>query len=132
MCGIKIIHNTITNTIPFILTANATNASYQWLDCNNNFAPIAGETGQSFTGSVNGNHAVAITQNGCTDTSICYSVTNAMILENTFSILPKLYPNPTSGELTLELGNAYDELTIQIRNISGQLISTKTYTRSWF
>ena len=30
------------------LTAIATSATYQWLDCNNNNTPIVGETNQSF------------------------------------------------------------------------------------
>jgi hypothetical protein len=83
------------------LTANATSASYQWLDCDNNYTPIAGETNQSFTATTNGSYAVAVTQNNCTDTSGCASVTVVGLLETRKNKL-QLYPNPTTGILTID------------------------------
>ena len=75
-----------------ILTANATGAQYQWLNCTTNQV-IAGETSQSFTASANGNYAVIVTENGCTDTSSCLTVTTVGIRElNTENVF--LYPNP--------------------------------------
>jgi len=56
------------------LTATQTGATYQWLDCLNGFQPIAGETNQSFTPSNDGNYAVEITVNGCSDTSSCFLI----------------------------------------------------------
>ncbi len=57
------------------LTATAAGAEYQWLDCDNNFIPIEGETSQSFTPEVTGNYAVEITENIiCTVISECYFV----------------------------------------------------------
>lgn len=53
------------------LTADENSAQYQWLDCDNNFAIVPGETGQSFTPAITGNYAVEITLNGCSDTSAC-------------------------------------------------------------
>ncbi len=56
-----------------MLTASQTGASYQWLDCDNSFAQITGETGQSFTpASMTGSYAVEIDLSGCVDTSACY------------------------------------------------------------
>ena len=60
------------------LTALAPNATYQWLDCNNNNTPIAGETNQNFSPTSNGNYAVEVTQNGCTAISNCYQINNLM------------------------------------------------------
>src|SRR5690606_1382106 len=51
------IDESVTNSSP-TLTSNANGATYQWIDCNNGFAPIFGETNQSFTASANGNYAV--------------------------------------------------------------------------
>ena len=62
------------------LTSNATSATYQWLVCPG-FTPIVGETNQSFTASANGDYAVAVTENGCTDTSACYTVIGIGIQE---------------------------------------------------
>jgi len=47
------------------LMANQSGATYQWLDCNNNFAEIAGATNQTFTATQNGSYAVEITLNNC-------------------------------------------------------------------
>ncbi len=38
-----------------------------------------------------------------------------------------VYPNPTTGELTLVLDNTYDDIIINVRNVSGKLISTQSY-----
>ncbi|MFH2096682.1 MAG: T9SS type A sorting domain-containing protein [Bacteroidota bacterium] len=83
------------------LYANASNASYQWVDCDNSFAMIPGETNQSFTPSSDGNYAVIINQNNCTDISPCYTITfiriNKQISHNDFSV----FPVPTSGKITV-------------------------------
>jgi hypothetical protein len=44
---------TVTNASG-TLTANQAGATYQWIDCNNNNAPIAGATSQSFTPTTSG------------------------------------------------------------------------------
>ena len=67
------------------LLANATDAVYQWLNCNDEFSIITKETNQLFTATQNGSYAVQVTQSNCVDTSACFSVTNVGILENTFS-----------------------------------------------
>lgn len=64
------IDNTVTVNGPTIM-ANQTIAAYQWVDCDSAFAPISGETNQSFTAIVTGNYAVEINVLGCVDTSAC-------------------------------------------------------------
>lgn len=70
-----------------MLTAAASGAGYAWLDCNG-FTPIAGQTSQSFTATLPGNYAVAISQNGCIDTSACYLVDTACYVSITGADLP--------------------------------------------
>jgi hypothetical protein len=48
------------------------NAVFQWLDCNNNFSTLLGETNQIFTPITNGSYAVLIDNVNCQDTSACY------------------------------------------------------------
>ncbi len=96
----------------------ATNTTYQWLDCNNGNAAIAGATNQTFTPTVSGSYAVALTTNGCADTSFCYTVTVTGVDNITASAL-QLYPNPASTELRIrnyELGIEEVEIT----NLVGQ------------
>lgn len=64
-----------------VLTANQTGATYQWLDCDNNYAVINSETNQSYTPAVTGNYAVEVNMNGCVDTSDCFLVDHTGIEE---------------------------------------------------
>ncbi|MGJ8660980.1 MAG: VPS10 domain-containing protein [Bacteroidota bacterium] len=78
------------------MTAAASGANYQWLDCDNNYSPINGATNQSYTATANGNYAVIVTQNGCTDTSTCMTVAHVGIDALLGSKPIILYPNPIS------------------------------------
>ena len=107
------------------LTANAIGASYQWLDCANGLAPVAGATSQSFTPSVNGSYAVVVSENGCADTSSCYTVnTIGYPVRDPLSNI-KIYPNPTFDKLSIDLGKPFDEAKIEVINLSGQTVIEK-------
>jgi hypothetical protein len=67
------INNAVTQ-VGSLLTADQSGATYQWLDCDNNYAVINGETNQSYTPAITGNYAVEVTLNGCVDTSTCFLV----------------------------------------------------------
>ena len=113
-----------------ILTANATSANYQWLDCGNNFAVIAGENNQSFTATANGNYAVEVTQNSCTDTSACVNVSNMGIVKNDFGNQLVVYPNPNTGNFAVDLGKIYENTKILITDLSGKLVYSTTLTQA--
>jgi uncharacterized repeat protein (TIGR01451 family) len=87
------------------LTANSALAAYQWLDCDDNYSIIIGETGQSFTATSNGNYAVEITENGCVDSSECVSITSFGMSEDFLFDEVSIYPNPSSGILNIDLEN---------------------------
>src|SRR6185503_6127312 len=95
--------DTSVNTTGSILTANASGATYQWIDCDNNNTPLPGATGQSFAPSTAGHYAVIVTQNGCTGVSSCYAVTPSSVLENNFPTAIMLYPNPARNQISIEL-----------------------------
>ena len=125
--------NTVDSSVTqngIILTADAAGAGYQWLDCDNSFSIISGETNQSFTTTANGNFAVEITLNGCVDTSACYSVTSVGIIENSFGNGLLIYPNPTGGNFSIDLGSNYQTVTITMTDVNGKVILSKTYNES--
>ena len=105
------------------LTADAAGATYQWVDCDNNFAVIAGETNQSFTPTATtGNYAVIVTENGCTDTSACFLVDYTGISDVTIGTI-SIYPNPTDGQFNIELnGLPSSDTEIQITDVRGRLV----------
>jgi len=112
------------------LTAKANSASYQWLYCDSNYALISGQTAQFFTPTSTGSYAVEITQNACVDTSACYIVTISIIIENNLSDRLSVYPNPTTGELVIDLGRNYKEITVEMSNLTGQIVSTRNFESS--
>ncbi|MCH8904134.1 MAG: SBBP repeat-containing protein [Bacteroidetes bacterium] len=103
------------------ITANATGAVYQWLDCNNNYVAITGATVQSFTASKNGFYAVEVTNNGCTDTSVCVTISTLSIEENPLFYNVSIFPNPNSGLVNIDLGNLRD-VSIRVYTVTGQLV----------
>ena len=85
------------------LVSSDTSSGYQWLDCNNGFAPLVGETNKVYQFSFNGSFAVELTQNGCVDTSHCMQLTNASI-NRQIGQNPQfaLYPNPVQDYLFID------------------------------
>ncbi|MDF1675178.1 MAG: T9SS type A sorting domain-containing protein [Vicingaceae bacterium] len=111
------------------ITANATSATYQWLDCNNNYAIISGATNQLFVASANGSYAVEVTQNGCTDTSACVNVTGVGIddrfIENTITI----FPNPNNGLFTIKTPDHENQtINLLVINTLGKVIDEIYFT----
>ncbi len=104
-----------------ILTASLSGATYQWLDCNNNNDPIPGATNQTYVATTNGSYRVEITKNGCTDYSVCKTVTGVGINELPISDSEiQIYPNPTSGFINIQSENLLEKITVM--DISGRKI----------
>ena len=119
------VDNGITNNSP-ILSANAAGVNYQWLDCDNNFAELNGETNQSFTAFTSGNYAVEVEQNGCADTSACENVSDVGISELTTNI--NLYPSPTSDQITIDIKGYNGNVNVEVYDLQGRLLETTTNT----
>jgi hypothetical protein len=108
------------------LLANATNASYQWLLCNGVFNPIAGETNQTFQPTMlTGFYAVAVTQNGCSDTSSChvFMFTDIQPGNNPTDDVISVYPNPSNAMIIVH-GNSRQHIIIQ--NALGEVVFSKS------
>ncbi|WP_026755756.1 T9SS type A sorting domain-containing protein [Sediminibacter sp. Hel_I_10] len=99
-----------------VLTANATDVTYQWFACPN--TELIGETNQSFTPTAVGDYKVVLTNsNSCTVTSECITVTTLGLNPVTPNALKvRVYPNPASAEIqvsglqTTESYSIYDTL----------------------
>ncbi len=111
------------------ITATNANASYQWLDCDNDNAAIVGETNPTFTATANGNYAVQLTENGCVDTSACVAITTVGIEVNSFGQGFTVYPNPSSGPFSIDLGASHADVQLTITDISGKVIQLQQLTQ---
>ena len=103
------------------------NADYQWLDCDNGYLNISGAKDQSYKISRSGNYAVEISQMGCIDTTDCFSLNLVGIIETNFENNITVYPNPTSGLITVELNSIQDKIETKIYDIKGRFIGDKTF-----
>jgi hypothetical protein len=119
---INTVDTSITNNAP-TLTANATGATYQWIDCANGDTAITGATNANYTVTTNGSYAVVVTQNGCTDTSACIPVTVTGVNNDQLSVdNNKIYPNPTKGIFTVSLAQLDDNASIIVYSVVGAVI----------
>lgn len=110
----------ITNDV-ISLTVNAPTAiSYQWIDCANGNALIAGETNATFTPDSNGTYAVIVTNSfGCTDTSSC-EIINQLGIDELNSQTLRLFPNPLTNGEYLRVNSILDKVVIE--NMDGKTI----------
>jgi hypothetical protein len=83
------------------LSASASGATYQWLTCSP-FTLIAGATNQTYSATTNGDYAVIVTENGCTDTSNCMTVNSVGINDINTNNLVTISPNPTHSIFKIE------------------------------
>lgn len=107
-----------------VLTADAAGATYQWVYCDSAYAAIPGETGQSFFPTADGNYAVIVTENSCTDTSACTMVIGTGVKSETNGVI-SVYPNPAYDNVTVDCGTICAEVMITIMDMNGRLIAER-------
>jgi hypothetical protein len=101
------------------LTSSQSNATYQWIDCDNNI-PVAGAINKSFTPVKSGTYALALGFQGCVDTSDCITIWLTAINNiNTDLNKPNVYPNPNNGLFNITLNQ---RAAVQVFNATGQEI----------
>jgi len=118
----------VSITSGVILTANEATATYQWVNCGNNKAPIVGATSQTYTGTTSASYAVIVNLNGCVDTSNCHltSLTDITSFGNNNAV--GVYPNPTNGVFSIEVNNS-EKQTMQVFDVRGELVLTQILQR---
>jgi hypothetical protein len=121
--------DTSVTTTASSLMSNAAGANYQWVTCPL-FQAISGATAQTYYPTQNGNYAVIVTQNTCTDTSHCFQIIITDVTNEPKDKNISIYPNPTDGLLNITLNNlAGEQISILVANTLGQkLIDKRIYT----
>lgn len=113
------------------LTANASGALYQWINCSTNI-PVLGQIAQSYTPAIDGTYAVIVEKNGCIDTSSCHNISTVGIVEISSAMDLTIYPNPSTGKLKLSIINSQfmKNSTVEIYNIQGKKVYQSSITLS--
>jgi len=114
--------NTNTTLVAGVLSSSQNGGVYQWVDCNNGNAPVPGATNQTFIPAVNGSYAVQVTApNGCSGMSSCVNY-NVVGMDETAALEVVLFPNPTTGIMTVSFGKetAVDQMTVT--DVTGRIV----------
>ena len=131
--------NTVNNNVlqlgPGAAQAEVSNASYQWLDCDDALSELQGEINQTFEcqGACSYNLAVEITQNNCTDTSDCIVLSVLEINEDVNPGEITLYPNPSSNLVYIRgLHHLQKVEKIELLDYNGRLIHVYLGNTNYF
>lgn len=104
-----------------VLSVPSTFDGYQWYQ---DTTLLSGATSENYTATANGNYSVVVTNAaGCESSSAVVNVTGISVGEVSTSFGLNIYPNPTNGELVLQLSNA-EQAQWQLFNSLGQLLQT--------
>lgn len=128
-CDSIVVLNLVINSVKAVatinqkaLSASPAGATYQWLDCAKNKAPIANATQQTFAPTVNGTYAVSVTQNGCSSVSDCVNLIIIASNDRAFSNSISIFPNPSNGKYVVKFDNISTNVDIRVLDINGKQV----------
>jgi hypothetical protein len=110
-----------TSILDSQITATATGATYQWVNCSTTNTEVVGETNQNYTVTDTDSYAVIVTQNGCSDTSSCETIVFTGVEENSFGFDIRIHPNPTNNNTIIDLGELKNVL-ITVIDVTGKIV----------
>ena len=104
-----------------------TNASFQWLNCNDSLKPINGETNDTIIINSWGDfsYALEINKKGCIDTSACHNLSMFINIEEETNKL-KIAPNPFKD--FIEIFNPNKSTELLIFDLNGRLLHSEILT----
>ncbi|ASS50324.1 MAG: hypothetical protein A3D31_12210 [Candidatus Fluviicola riflensis] len=105
------------------IMANNSSGTYQWINCAT-MAVIPGAITQTFFPSVNGNYAVIVTENGCSDTSACVNVFAVGVNELAENTVIYAFPNPSGG--LFYLSSSVPLVKLELVDLSGKKLLEET------
>nr|MBP9210699.1 T9SS type A sorting domain-containing protein [Saprospiraceae bacterium] len=111
------------------LTALDSLATYQWVDCDEDYKPVVNATQRSYTPVRSGNYGVILSSPPCSDTTVCIQVivTHAF---NEDGYRCMIYPNPASGKLYVKLPDRMTgDLILTICDIQGRELIQRSLAR---
>ncbi|MNJ83400.1 hypothetical protein D3C87_08180 [compost metagenome] len=107
------------------LVADLGGDGYQWVNCATGNTPIPGATNSFYEATQNGTYAVIVTIGSCSRLSNCISITTVGMEEWSQIENLSLFPNPTSGTLTIQSSGSQD---LKVINLVGSVVRTISVT----
>lgn len=126
--NVTVLPNPPTPTITLNGNVLSSSSSYgnQWYL---NERPIAGATQQNYIVEQNGNYHVVVTRsNGCSARSNTYSITSCDIGDLERIGVTNIYPNPTTGLISIQFSDIQQEVLLGIYDASGRMYFQKRLT----
>ena len=124
-------HTITVNAIPSVpiinlsgntLTSSSSTGNQWYL----NGTLISGATGQTYTAMANGSYTVVVTNSfGCSNTSAATNLTALGINSVTDNTMLSIFPNPSTGIITLNFSGKSEHIIIEVINDLGQLVYTE-------
>lgn len=119
-----VLNLTILNPAPTVSISNNTIRSdatgvlsYQWLDCDNNMAPVPNADSYAFAPGDDGFYAVKATNQYCSSISNCVSLSQVGLYDEILEE-PEIVPNPSNGEFKIT-GNWE---SVAIYDVAGRIV----------
>ena len=105
------------------LYASGYGTFYQWMNCDSNNA-ISGAINNFYVPNVTGNYAVIATDTMGCDTSDCFFVQTISINTIKSHYNFRVYPNPNSGSVNIEMGIDNIPWFVEILDLNGRIIES--------
>ncbi|MDA9279523.1 T9SS type A sorting domain-containing protein, partial [Schleiferiaceae bacterium] len=109
-----------------VLSSPATNASFQWVNCDDS-TDIVGYNTRVYPVQVNGSYAVKVTQGNCTEWSDCISISNIGLDEYTSSWA--IYPNPAVDQFFIAHASSINDVALY--DFNGRLLAILPVLEGW-
>ncbi len=104
--------------IGLTLVADIGADGYQWVNCQGN-TPISGATNSYYEATQNGSYAVISTVGSCSRQSACIAITTVGLEELDEIDNLSLFPNPTTGNLTIQSSSSQE---LKIIDVIGNIV----------
>ncbi|MBK9191074.1 MAG: T9SS type A sorting domain-containing protein [Crocinitomicaceae bacterium] len=115
------IDSSVTVSGGTMTAVSSTATTYQWLNCGTGYSIITGENSQSFTPTSNGSYALKISENGCVDTSSCYTFSSIGWEENSTGSFT-LFPNPAADFIYMNFSEGIQNGEIILSDLTGKVV----------
>jgi hypothetical protein len=104
-----------------LIVNESANATYQWIDCANDYTEIPGETNSFMKLNNTGSYAVVVTTDNCTDISECFKVENLNTTSSSDYEI-EIFPNPSSSGIYINTNKNFVFASVKVYDILGKLV----------